>query len=161
MSNITIVNHLFVPLRYLQFLKIIRSTAAAAENEPCKVCPLSAYRSPRYALEQQRAAAGKIQKAISEKKKATKGKDPCTEELKQKAEAEKAIAGLETSAQELEEKRDAILWKIGNVVDPTVPMFKDEDQNATLRTWGQPRLIKPDGKTPGRLHHYQVRLREM
>ena len=38
MSNITIVNHLFVPLRYLQFLKIIRSTAAAAaENEPLKV----------------------------------------------------------------------------------------------------------------------------
>ena len=47
MSNNTIVNHLFVPLRYLQFLKIVRSTAAA-ENEPCKVCPLSAYRSPRY-----------------------------------------------------------------------------------------------------------------
>ena len=36
-SNITIVN-LFVPLRYLQFLKIIRSTAAAAENGPLKVC---------------------------------------------------------------------------------------------------------------------------
>jgi len=114
------------------------------------------WRKAQYALEQQRAAAGKIQKAISEKKKATKGKDPCTEELKQKAEAEKAIAGLETSAQELEEKRDAILWKIGNVVDPTVPMFKEEDHNATLRTWGQPRIIKPDGKTPGRLHHYQV-----
>ena len=32
------VNYLFVPLRYLQFLKIIRSTAAAAaENEPFKV----------------------------------------------------------------------------------------------------------------------------
>ena len=89
------------------------------------------WRKAQYALEQQRAAAGKIQKAISEKKKATKGKDPCTEELKQKAEAEKAIAGLETSAQELEEKRDAILWKIGNVVDPTVPMFKEEDHNAT------------------------------
>ena len=42
------VNYLFVPLRYLQFLKIVRFTAAAAaENEPCKVCPLSAYRSPR------------------------------------------------------------------------------------------------------------------
>ena len=40
-------DHLFVPLRYLQFLKIVRSTAAAAENEPCEVCPLSAYRSPR------------------------------------------------------------------------------------------------------------------
>ena len=37
MSNITNVNHLFVPLRYLQFLKIIRSTAAAAENEASKV----------------------------------------------------------------------------------------------------------------------------
>ena len=33
--------------------------------------------------------------SFSEKKKATNGKDPCTEELKQKAEAEKAIAGLE------------------------------------------------------------------
>ena len=36
-SNVTIVIYLFVPLRYLQFLKIIRSTAAAAENEPFKV----------------------------------------------------------------------------------------------------------------------------
>merc|ERR1719498_516493 len=60
-------------------------------------------------MEQQKAAAGKIQKAISEKKKATKGKDPCTEELKQKAEAEKAIAGLEATAEELASKRDAIL----------------------------------------------------
>ena len=30
-------------------MKIVRFTAAAAaENEPCKVCPLSAYRSPRW-----------------------------------------------------------------------------------------------------------------
>ena len=47
-ADITIVNHLFVPLRYLQFLKIVRSTAAAAaenmlptnqptENRPLKV----------------------------------------------------------------------------------------------------------------------------
>ena len=49
-SNITIVTHLFVPLRYLQFLKLVRFTAAAAENEPCKVCPLFAYRSPRCRL---------------------------------------------------------------------------------------------------------------
>ena len=35
------------PLRYLQFLKIVRSTAtAAAENEPCKVCPLSVSPDP-------------------------------------------------------------------------------------------------------------------
>ena len=52
MSNITNVNHLFVPLRYLQFLKIIRSTAAAAaataENEPSlKSVPCSALPSPR------------------------------------------------------------------------------------------------------------------
>ena len=51
-SNIATVTHLFVPLRYLQFLKIIRSTAAAAaaENEPCQVC-----RTPRNA-----AAAAQI-----------------------------------------------------------------------------------------------------
>ena len=39
-SNVTIVIYLFVPLRYLQFLKIVRSTAAAAaaaENELFKV----------------------------------------------------------------------------------------------------------------------------
>ena len=52
MSNATIVNFLFVPLRYLQFLKIVRSTAAAAENEPSKVGPapgpeLPARRVPR------------------------------------------------------------------------------------------------------------------
>ena len=35
----TIVNYHFVPLRYLQFLKIVRSTAAAAaEKETSKVC---------------------------------------------------------------------------------------------------------------------------
>ena len=40
------------PLRNLQFLKIVRFTSQPAsqpaENEPCKVCPLSAYRSPRF-----------------------------------------------------------------------------------------------------------------
>ena len=51
MSNVTIVIYLFVPFRYLQFLKIVRPTSQPAsqpaEKKPCKVCPLSAYRSPR------------------------------------------------------------------------------------------------------------------
>ena len=39
-----------IALRYLQFLKIIRSTAAAAaENEHCKVCPLSELTNSRFA----------------------------------------------------------------------------------------------------------------
>ena len=55
MSNVTIVIYLFVHLRYLQLLKIVRFTAAAAaENEPCKVCPLSAYRSPRFKEKERR-----------------------------------------------------------------------------------------------------------
>ena len=63
MSKNTIVNHLFVPLRYLQFLKIIRSTAAA-ENEPCKVCPLSAYRSPQVDIRSADAADTSAAKVI-------------------------------------------------------------------------------------------------
>ena len=47
LSNAYLVFTCKIWLRYsLQFLKIVRFTAAAAENEPCKVCPLSAYRSP-------------------------------------------------------------------------------------------------------------------
>ena len=34
MSNITIVNHLFVPLRYLQFLRIVRFTSRWAQKTP-------------------------------------------------------------------------------------------------------------------------------
>ena len=56
MSNITIVHQLFVPLRYLQFLKIIRSTAAAAENEPCQVCPIALRRPYESKLEKHRIA---------------------------------------------------------------------------------------------------------
>jgi seryl-tRNA synthetase len=116
----------------------------------------SEWRKAQFALEQQRMAAGKIQKRISDKKKATKGQDPCTAELAEKAEAEKQIAAFEAKAEEMASLRDAVVHKIGNIVDEAAPNFKEETHNPIRRTWGTPRMISPDGKTKGRLHHYQV-----
>ena len=49
--------------------------AITADNE---------WRKEQYNLEQLRKNLGQVQKAITDKKKATKGQDPCSEELKEK-----------------------------------------------------------------------------
>mmetsp|Transcript_2762 Transcript_2762/g.2283 ORF Transcript_2762/g.2283 Transcript_2762/m.2283 type:complete len:99 (-) Transcript_2762:258-554(-) len=83
------------------------------------------------------------------KKKASKGKDPCTEELARKAEGEKKIQEQEKLVAEVTKDRDSAVHSIGNIILPDVPVSNDEDNNEVYKMWGEPRKIFVDGKTPG------------
>ncbi|EER19492.1 seryl-tRNA synthetase, cytoplasmic, putative [Perkinsus marinus ATCC 50983] len=114
------------------------------------------WRKDMFALDKLREELGKIQKEITQKKKASKGKDPCTEELVRKAEGEKKIQEQEKLVAEVAKSRDAAVHSIGNIILPDVPVGNDEDNNEVYKKWGQPRQILVDGKTPGHLYHHQI-----
>ena len=114
------------------------------------------WRAELFTLENMRKSLGQLQKTITDKKKASKGTDPCEAELATKATMEAEIKSQEERVALFTADRDGKLHKIGNLVDPSVPISNDEANNAVIRTWGVPRLIAVDGRTPGRLHHHQV-----
>lgn len=74
-----------------------------------------------------RRQANKLQKEVIGPKK--KNKEPCDEEVAQLKELQKKIKDLETAMPEIESERDAKLSKIGNIVDPEVPISHDEDED--------------------------------
>eukprot|EP00929_Paragymnodinium_shiwhaense_P049026 TRINITY_DN24747_c0_g1_i1.p1 TRINITY_DN24747_c0_g1~~TRINITY_DN24747_c0_g1_i1.p1 ORF type:complete len:431 (+),score=97.28 TRINITY_DN24747_c0_g1_i1:58-1350(+) len=82
-----------------------------------------------------------LQKKIAVKKKASKGKDACSEELAEKEALEVLLE--ETKAREAAhlEARSKLVATIGNLVHDAVPVAASEDGNLVLRTWGTPRAI--------------------
>jgi seryl-tRNA synthetase len=53
-------------------------------------------------------------------------------------------------------ERNKKLKLIGNVIGPNVPVFKDEEKNEVVKSWGEKPAIEVDGKTLGKLHHNEV-----
>mmetsp|Transcript_16227 Transcript_16227/g.23869 ORF Transcript_16227/g.23869 Transcript_16227/m.23869 type:complete len:480 (-) Transcript_16227:2307-3746(-) len=74
-----------------------------------------------------RREANKLQKEVIGPKK--KNKEPCDEEVAQLKELQKKIKEIETAMPEIEGERDAKLSKIGNIVDPEVPISQNEDED--------------------------------
>lgn len=62
----------------------------------------------------------------------------------------------EQEAKKLLVVRDQKLGLIGNVLGEGVPKFKDEEDNAVVRTWGDIPEMEIDGKTLGKLHHHEI-----
>ncbi|KRW98826.1 tRNA-binding arm [Pseudocohnilembus persalinus] len=98
-----------------------------------------------------------IKKAIGAKKKVDK-KDPCEEEMKQKAKFEQEIKDFEAEEQEALKQRDILLGKIANIVHESVPVHKDEEHNKIERTWNDEKVDKNWKVTeePGFCHHHQI-----
>lgn len=92
---------------------------------------------------------------VAAKKKADK-KDPCEEETKRSKECTLAIAVKEKEVIEAEDKINSLIGKIGNIVDDSCPISKDEANNEVVAKWGTPRMIEVDGITPGKLHHHEI-----
>jgi len=92
----------------------------------------------KFAVDEKRKEVNKVQKEITEKKKASKGKDECKDLVKKKDGFEADLKGLEGAADELEQKRDAKLNAIGNVLHDSVPVFQDEKDNEVTALWGRP-----------------------
>ena len=75
-----------------------------------------------------------IQKQIAAKKKA---KEECDDMVKQTKDIGERIAQEEARQVELKAQIDTMVGTIGNLVDLSVPVSKDEDKdNEVLRTWG-------------------------
>ncbi len=77
----------------------------------------------------------------------SQGKKTEADELKKKvAEAAEELAELEASEDELEKEIRKIMMIIPNIIDPSVPIGKDDSENVELNRYGEPRV--PDFEIP-------------
>lgn len=77
----------------------------------------------------------------------SQGKKEEAEALKEKVTSEsKRLEELEAKEAELEEKIKTIMMKIPNIMDPSVPIGKDDSENVELQRFGEP--VVPDYEIP-------------
>eukprot|EP00405_Crypthecodinium_cohnii_P026261 CAMPEP_0206491372 /NCGR_PEP_ID=MMETSP0324_2-20121206/44946_1 /ASSEMBLY_ACC=CAM_ASM_000836 /TAXON_ID=2866 /ORGANISM="Crypthecodinium cohnii, Strain Seligo" /LENGTH=486 /DNA_ID=CAMNT_0053972529 /DNA_START=127 /DNA_END=1583 /DNA_ORIENTATION=- len=113
------------------------------------------WRSAITKLNSLRSDLGKLQAAIAQKKKSSRGADPCTEELAEKASLEASLSETEARASTLEAHRDGLLASLGNLVnDERVPIAATEAGNRTLRSWHSPRC--PPSRQPASKSHAEL-----
>lgn len=75
------------------------------------------------------------------------GKKAEAEEMKKKVTADsERLAGLEAKEAELEEKIKKIMMTIPNIIDPSVPIGKDDSENVEVQRYGEP--VVPDYEIP-------------
>lgn len=75
------------------------------------------------------------------------GKKEEAEELKRKVTAEsERLAELEQKETELQEKITKIMMTIPNIIDPSVPIGKDDSENVEIKRYGEP--VVPDFEVP-------------
>jgi len=97
----------------------------------------------KFNTDQKRKEIGKLQNTITERKKTSKGQDKCEDLLKEKEKLQAESAELDKFTEELIEKRDSTLGKIGNLVHDSVPISQDEDKdNRVDSLWGVPRSFE-------------------
>ncbi len=96
-------------------------------------------RSAKQEAEALRADRNKISKQIGGLM--AQGKKDEAEVLKQKVNAEAArLAELEVKENELEAKVKTIMMTIPNIIDPSVPLGKDDSENVEVERFGEPAL---------------------
>jgi seryl-tRNA synthetase len=92
-----------------------------------------------------RAERNKISKEIG--KLMGQGKKEEAEEIKKKVtEASSHLAELEATETELQEKIKKIMMVIPNIIDPSVPIGKDDSENVEVQKYGEP--VVPDFEIP-------------
>jgi seryl-tRNA synthetase len=75
------------------------------------------------------------------------GKKEEAEEMKAKVNAEsERLAELEAKEAELEERIKKIMMTIPNIIDPSVPIGKDDSENVEVKRYGEP--VVPDFEIP-------------
>ena len=92
-----------------------------------------------------RASKNKIAKEIGVLMK--QGKKEEAEETKKKvAEFSSRLDELEAQEKELDEKVTKIMMTIPNIIDPSVPIGKDDSENVEIQKYGEP--VVPDFEIP-------------
>ncbi|XP_058770475.1 serine--tRNA ligase-like [Vicia villosa] len=95
------------------------------------------WRERQYELENLRKEFNKYNKEISKLKRA--GED-ATQLIAESEVTKKSIADKEAEAGEALNSLNSRLETIGNLIHDTVPISKDEANNAVIRTWGEKRV---------------------
>ena len=102
-----------------------------------------------------REIKGEVEALRAEKNKTSKqigammaqGKKEEAEELKRKVtESADKMEALSAEAKEVEEKIKKIMMTIPNIIDPSVPIGKDDSENVELERFGEP--VVPDFEVP-------------
>ncbi|MFR5601946.1 MAG: serine--tRNA ligase, partial [Lachnospiraceae bacterium] len=102
-------------------------------------------RSTKAEADNLRAERNKISKQIGALM--GQGKREEAEELKKKVNADsERLAELEEKERELEEKVKKIMMTIPNIIDPSVPIGKDDSENVEVERYGEP--VVPDFEIP-------------
>lgn len=96
-------------------------------------------------VEALRAERNRISKMIGGLMK--EGKKEEAEEVKKKVTANaETVERLSNEEREVEEKIKTIMMTIPNIIDPTVPIGKDDTENVEVRKYGEP--VVPDFEIP-------------
>jgi seryl-tRNA synthetase len=102
-------------------------------------------RNTKQEAEALRAHRNKISKQIGALM--AQGKRDEAEEMKKQVTSEsERLAALEVKENELEEKVKSILMTIPNIIDPSVPIGKDDSENVEVERYGEPAV--PDFEIP-------------
>jgi seryl-tRNA synthetase len=102
-------------------------------------------RNTKQKAEALRAERNKLSKQIGALM--AQGKKEAAAEMKNKVNAEsEQLADLEVSEKELDEKVTNIMMAIPNIIDPSVPIGKDDSENVELERYGEP--IIPNFEIP-------------
>ena len=98
----------------------------------------------------------KCENEIKQRKKASKGQDPCTELIAEKEKLEKEATEKNNQANELFKEVKKVYSQVGNIIHESVPISKDEADNVVVHTWGTPDKSKKIDDTPGQAHHHKI-----
>jgi len=93
------------------------------------------WRQHRFELDNLKKQMNALSKQIGQKKRAKENADDL---IAQTSDVKALIATNESETADLEEQRDALLRNLGNIVHDSVPVSDKEENNLTVRTWGDP-----------------------
>ena len=103
------------------------------------------FRSTQTEADELRANRNKLSKQIGALM--AQGKKEEAEAVKAQVSADAAkLAELEASEKELNEKVNKIMMTIPNIIDPSVPIGKDDSENVEIEKFGEP--VVPDFEVP-------------
>lgn len=105
------------------------------------------WRGMQKEVDELRRLVNKLQKEVIAPKK--KAKEPCEAEVAEMKEMQKKIKQIQSELPDQAAKRDELLKRLGNIVDPEVPISKDEDEdNLVIGLYPEPLEAENAGEKP-------------
>ncbi|MBI2077240.1 MAG: serine--tRNA ligase [Euryarchaeota archaeon] len=93
------------------------------------------WRQARKQLDELRARRNKVSVEVANAKKQGREAGPLIEEMQRAA---KDMEALERHSADFEAQRNALLWRLPNLMHESVPVGKDDSQNVPIKTVGEP-----------------------